>query len=346
METYSPFKLDEFWNDCIDKQNPSSLQSKKHINTNRNKKNKNLKSLNTNTNKTGKKINLNRTTKNTTKDESFTTVDTMFNKYNNKYPGLFKKISNNKNISKKGRNNPLSKSISLYEDGMAKKKILEKNMEENNKKQIKDEMALCTFRPKISKRRRNEDGDANPFYKRIYERDLLKIQKNKKINKSVEVYYKNNSINENSENENRIRRIKKYSNRPKNNNFNKSEFLFKEKENADFILRYTKARDERMIKKFKKLYKKDESYDYYLNSLTSRIGNREYKNALNVNNIIPLYGETITRNDYIHSSIGEFKGLSYDEGNHIKQNKKEKKQIMNIIRKGLLDINFNSSGDI
>ena len=34
-------------------------------------------------------------------DESFTTVDTVFNKYNNKYPGLFQKISNNKNISKK-----------------------------------------------------------------------------------------------------------------------------------------------------------------------------------------------------------------------------------------------------
>ena len=48
-----------------------------------------------------------------------------------------------------------------------------------------------------------------------------------------------------------------------------------------------------MIKRFKKLYRKDDSYDYYLNTLTSRVGNNEYKNTLNVNNIIPLYGETI-----------------------------------------------------
>ena len=123
---------------------------------------------------------------------------------------------------------------------------------------------------------------------------------------------------------------------------NKSDFLYKEKENAEFILRYTRARDERMIKNIKQLYKKDDSYDYLLNSLTSRIGNREYKNTLNVNNVVPLYGETVTRNDFIHSAISDFKGLSYHNGPLIKQSTKKRKQIMNIIRKGLLDYNNGS----
>ena len=86
----------------------------------------------------------------------------------------------------------------------------------------------------------------------------------------------------------------------------------------------------------------DNDLDYLLNSLTSRIGNREYKNTLNVNNVVPLYGETVTRNDFIHSAISDFKGLSYHNGPLIKQSTKKRKQIMNIIRKGLLDYNNGS----
>ena len=195
-------------------------------------------------------------------------------------------------------------------------------MEENEQKKLSKELSLCTFRPKISKRN-NEEKIVNPFYKRIYERDLGKIQKNKKLNRSVEAIKKENIIN--------------YKSKIKFNN-NKSQILYKEKENAEFILRYTKARDEKMFKKIKKLYKKDDSYDYFLNTLVSRIGNNEYKNLLNVNNILQLYGEKVTRNNFINSYIGDFKGLSYED-NHIKQNKKNKKLIMNYIRKGLMEIN-------
>jgi hypothetical protein len=110
---------------------------------------------------------------------------------------------------------------------------------------------------------------------------------------------------------------------------------------GEFILRYTKARDEKTIKRVKKLYQKDDSYDYYLNTITSKIGNNEYKNTLNVNNMVTLYRESIPRNNYNNSHNGEFKELSYNKDTYIKPNLKNKKLIMNEIRKGLMTINLN-----
>ncbi len=328
METYSPFKLDDFWNDCINK--PQSVEKnkpKKPSNTYRN--NNNIFSL-----KTNARI-INKSTK-----EYFSSVEKIYQKLNKKYPDLFEDKKINKDINKKSKINPYLKSQSLYEDAKYKKILIKKNMEENQKKQIEEELSLCTFRPKISKRK-NEDEYVEPFYKRLYERDLKKMEKNK-INNTIESNGNNKTLyNEISGKKKKLEKIKEYSNKPKKK-MNKSDFLYKEKENAEFILRYTRARDERMIKNIKQLYKKDDSYDYLLNSLTSRIGNREYKNTLNVNNVVPLYGETVTRNDFIHSAISDFKGLSYHNGPLIKQSTKKRKQIMNIIRKGLLDYNNGS----
>ena len=75
-----------------------------------------------------------------------------------------------------------------------------------------------------------------------------------------------------------------------------------------------------------------------------RLGNNEYKNSLNVNNSIPLYGESISRNKYINSfnsHIGDFKGLSFKEDIPKKRTtKKTKKLIMNEIRKGLMELDL------
>ena len=339
METYSPFKLDDFWNDCIDTNNAFSLKSKNQEKIN-NYKYKPLKTNNNNTRL--RNPNQNNLFKNKT-NIYYSSVEKIYKKLNQKYPELFYKKSNNINNKKKIENSFL-KSIILYEEGLAKKQLIEKNMKDNYKNQINKELSLCTFRPKISKRK-NEDEYNNPVYKRLYERDLSKNQKCKRLHKSMEFINKNKLINIESENENNFRKMKEKSNKSKRIHNNKSESFFTKKENAEFILRYTKARDEKMIKRFKKLYRKDDSYDYYLNTLTSRVGNNEYKNSLNVNNIIPLYGETVSRNNFANSQIGEFKGLSFDEDTHIKHKNKDKKLIMNDIRKGLMEINLNFKND-
>ena len=138
-----------------------------------------------------------------------------------------------------------------------------------------------------------------------------------------------------------MKNIKKKPNKSKKIFNNKSQSCLNKIEIGEFILRYTKARDEKTIKRVKKLYQKDDSYDYYLNTITSKIGNNEYKNTLNVNNMVTLYRESIPRNNYNNSHNGEFKELSYNKDTYIKPNLKNKKLIMNEIRKGLMTINLN-----
>ena len=113
------------------------------------------------------------------------------------------------------------------------------------------------------------------------------------------------------------------------------------RENEEFILRYTKARDEYLIRRFKKLYKKDDSYDNSLLSLTKRLCNQQYKNYLNVNNTILLFGETINTNNFIHSSIADFRGLTI--ANTVPEKKKKKIDYVIGLRKNLHDIDLNES---
>ena len=337
MENNIPFKIDDFWNDCINKQKKDSLKCNKKPYSSRINKNKKMKVTKTNNNKYLRNLNHNNLSNNKTQVH-ISAIDKFYKRLNKKYPELFINKPNNK-INKKRIENSLLKSKILYEEAFIKKQLIEKNMEENIKNKINEELSLCTFRPNAWKRR-NEDEYIQPYYKKIYERDFSNLQKTNICHKSAEIYKKSNLSKENIDNENKskekIKRLKKTAS-------SISQELLREKGKAKFYLRYTKARDEKIIKIFKKLYKKDDSYDYYLNSLTSRLGNNEYKNTLNVNNSIPLYGESISRNNHINSFnsyIGDFKGLSFKEDISIKQSKKTKRLIMNEIRKGLMEIDL------
>ena len=111
-------------------------------------------------------------------------------------------------------------------------------------------------------------------------------------------------------------------------------------------MRYTKARDEYLIKRFKKLDRKDDSYDNSLISLTKRLCNEQYKNYLNVNNTISLFGETLTPNNYLHSfnnSIANFRGLSLY--NEIPKQKKNKKKYIIGLRNNLRNLDLNENED-
>ena len=112
MEKYSPFKLDAFWNDCIEKPKTMALKSKNPVKYYRNKNN--IYPF-----KTGAKKSKNRTTKAETIGY-LSSVEKYFNKLNKKYPDLFKNQNISKNKNKKINNNSLLKSNSLYEKGLAK----------------------------------------------------------------------------------------------------------------------------------------------------------------------------------------------------------------------------------
>ena len=331
METNSLFKLDCFWDDCVNSKETLYLNNnnKKIISHNTALNNLAFNNYKFASNPPHNKKSINK------KTEYGSSVETIYKKLDDKYPELFHNKSNVHHIDKQRIKNSIKKCLALYEDGLTKRKLTEISMEENRKRQINKELSLCTFRPKIS-RKKIDIELLNPYYKRIYERDLSKNHKLKKCYKSMEILNKNKQVDINPKKE-----LRKKLNKPKKILNTKSQSCLNKKEIQKFILRYTKARDEKIIKRVKKLYKKDDSYAYYLNTLTTRIGNNEYKNFLNVNNVVPLYGERISKNGYINSYIGEFKGLSYNEDTLIKKSNKNKKLILDGIRKGLLAINLN-----
>ena len=75
--------------------------------------------------------------------------------------------------------------------------------------------------------------------------------------------------------------------------------------------------------------------------MTKRLCNQQYKNYLNVNNTILHFGETINTNNFIHSSIADFRGLTI--ANTVPEKKKKKIDYVIGLRKNLHDIDLNES---
>ena len=244
--------------------------------------------------------------------------------------------------------------LGLYAYGVEVKKAKLLNDENNKKEKVKDEMSQCTFRPKISKYSHSIQSKFNPELN-------YKNKNNNIINSNGD--YKINNINTNVNTiENGV--IKKNVKKIKNNNiknninndyedsddleectfkpkiikknvrkvFAKSKSLANEKDNAEFILRYTKAREEYMIKKLKKISTKDYSYDMTLFSLANRLNN---KNGIN-----DIYDEKLPKNNKKRNmSMNDYKDYYID-------NKKQKQinieqNIIKSLRNDLLDIDLN-----
>ena len=89
--------------------------------------------------------------------------------------------------------------------------------------------------------------------------------------KIIDLYMKNECTFRPKINENPNISLKKIFNK------SKSVTLYTDRDNTSFLFRYKKARDEYMIKKFKKLSEKDESYDMTFVDLTSRVRDKGYK---------------------------------------------------------------------
>ena len=366
-----PEILDEFWSDCIE---PKKKKQSNNQNFNKNKKNTKIQKSryrNDDSFYQNKKFNpSDRSSENSyiykksnnkaynsdklfnPKNRSANNSQSDFNNNNkstekyleniyNKHPSFVEEMKEQE-LKKIKSKNAILRCKRLYEYGLELEKEKKMNKKKNDYKKIKDDISLCTFKPKINKKVSylDENKIYEDQYNRLYQNNK-KIQKQK--NKSVD-YLHTNKNNDNFEN---------FDFRPQINDPNVVEKIFRnrkgrgktisdEKENAEFILRYTKARDEYLIKRFKKMSRKDDNYDYSLLSLTKRLCNKQYKNYLNVNNIIFLFGEPISPNNYINNSIADFRGVS--ASNSIPNQKKEEKDDYIVeLRKNLLSFDLSEN---
>jgi len=363
-----PEILDDFWKDCIDQKEKRIIKNKF------NQKNNKLfiNTENDQTNKQKLKYYLSNKLPDTKSNKNINTTQNnkRINEKNEKYlmkiikkhPSFIEEMKNEE-IKKIKRKNALNRCLGLYSYGLELQKNLKLNKENNEIQKKKNDISLCTFKPKINK-------------KILYLDDkILEVKYNKIYNNPNQTKPSNDNSDNNDINNKPLRQKVKSVEHVRNNNYIKKnkeleECTFKPKfvkdpsemekmlkhrrknkksiserrENEEFILRYTKARDEYLIKRFKKLNKKDDSYDNSLLSLTKRLCNRQYKNYLNVNNTILLFGETINTintNNYINSSIADFRGLTI--ANTVPERKKQKIDYVIGLRKNLHNIDLNES---
>ena len=337
----SSTKTDDFWDDCQEEKiislnnlnnSPENIKQNNiyenlnfQLKTTKNSKNSSLKSINS------------QKTKNNQQNFSSPISEKMYKNLYYKYPEISENIELEKNIDKiKRSKKALLRCYGLYSYGVEIKKNIEYNKEQNDIRKKKDELSLCTFKPKINNKKLNFDENKNNVFlkkyspknkKKLVNNSLDKVHETKKEEEEFEVTFKPKI---------------KYNLKPKIV-FNNSPKFIKNKENKEFIFRYKKARDENLIKNCNILYRKDDCFKNSLFSLVTRICNEQYKNCLNVNHVLSVFGETIyDKNKKVNASICDFKGLTITEqspSHHKKRNKNSKSLIVEL-RKDLQKINL------
>lgn len=272
----NPKNIDGFWDDCI-KDEPilnnmpfNSSSTKPRTSDYENNINKNIKKIEC---------------KNNLYEQHHKSgiINNCYKRLCEKIPNLYQEEKNN--ISKKLKiKKSMKRSILLYSYGLEVQKANRSNASKNKLLKEQEELKLCTWKPKLNN------------YKKVIK---TKIQKGKNNNE-----YKSNKSSERKMIELLIDsectflpKINENSNISLKKMFNKSKSvaLYTHRGNSSFILRYKKARDEHMIRRFKQLSEKDDSYDNSFIELTSRVCDKSYKNYLNVNNNIQIYDNSFKK---------------------------------------------------
>ena len=287
---------EDFWRDCLDMNDAQALSEfmsyKKYANGRNNlKRSKNNHKKKKNNPKYGN------TNNKTIENESFMKV------YKN-HPILKENVENNiDKESEMRKKNAMNRCLGLYAYGVEVKKQKLLDDENNKKEKIKDEITPCTFRPKLNKYSKSKQNKINP--ENYFNYNKKTKNKNNKGNSNGDYRIVSSSSYDNGVNKNTIKiknqnktiahdeqdisYMDKYTFKPKiprkniKKVFGKSKSLANEKDNEEFFIRYARAREDYMIKKFKKIYIKDDSYDTTLLSLANRFNNKQYKNGLNNN---------------------------------------------------------------
>ena len=301
---------EDFWRDCLDMQDvkSSSEYIPFSLNTNENKNGRNnLKKSKNNHNNYVNIIQNHRKKKNIAKYRSNnkTIENESFMKVYKNHPILQENIKTNKfeKETEMRKKNAMNRCLGLYVYGVEVKKQKLLNDENNKKERIKDEISPCTFRPKISKYAKTKQYKFNPENYFNYNKKSKNIKNKGNSNGDYRIVSSNsydngiykNTIKIKIKNQNKtiandeedISYVDECTFKPKiprrdiKKVFGKSKSLANEKDNEEFFIRYARAREDYMIKKFKKIYIKDDSYDTTLLSLANRFNNKHYKNGLN-----------------------------------------------------------------
>ena len=313
--------IDVFWDDCI-KEDPvinNTLFKLSKANTNDS----------TNKYKNKKKINY----KKTIPDERRRSITNIrYKKLCEKIPNLYEEEQSNISKNKKIQDS-IKRIILLYSYGLELQKANRSNMSKNKTIKEQAELKLCTWKPKL-----------NNYNNRTKSRTITKKNKNDKnsTKRLIDLYIKHECT---------FRpKINEKSNIFLKNLFNKSKSvtLYSDRDNTTFLYRYKKARDEYMIKKFKKLSEKDDSYDTTFVDLTSRVRDKGYKYYLNVNNNIQINDEKIKSNNnncnniYFNILKGNYNSFCNTSLNvdSLPNTNKSKNYYLGLLRKQLRQINL------
>ena len=156
-----PEILDDFWKDCIDKKEKRLAKNKINqkndklfINTDNDQTNKqkiknylsNKLSDSKGNNKGNNNINTNRNNKRINeKNEKY------LMRIIRKHPSFIEEMKNEE-IKKIKRKNALNRCLGLYSYGLELQKNLQLNKENNEIQKKKNDISLCTFKPKINKK--------------------------------------------------------------------------------------------------------------------------------------------------------------------------------------------------
>ena len=308
IDTPKVFHIDHFWDDCIKEEQ---------------KQNNPLFILNQENNDNSSNSNRSH-------------INNYYKKLCHKIPNLYKEEQNSI-IKKKQIKKSLKHSLLLYTYGLEQKKVIQNNFIKNKLHKEKEELKLCTWKPTLYKPNQTRtNNNINQNTKRIKNEVNNTNQLIEMINKKECTFKPKINTNKGKDN------IKNIFNR------SKSVVLYTDKENFSFMLRYKKARDEYMIKRFKKLSVKDESYRNSFLEMTSRDCEKNYKNYLNVNNNIEVYDLDLKSNYNDNKYIFNLSSGNYSSVNSKKKDKKgsklkkykAKKYYMGILKKQLSLINL------
>ena len=355
---------EDFWNDCYENQDSkliNELLQKKNYsgyygrNNNIKKKIKNNKnySINIKSHNNKKKAN-NSSNKINNKTEDNPNLSKIY-KNHQILKDTIEIQKADKDLELK-RKNAMMRCLGLYAYGVEVKKAKLLNDENNKKEKVKDEMSQCTFKPKIGKYSQAVQSKYNPELN--YKNNNNNIISNSNGDYKINNTNTNTNTIENGVTKKNVKNLKNNNIKKKINNYDdedsddleectfkpkiskknikrvfaKSKSLANEKDIAEFILRYNKAREEYMIKKIKKLSSKDYSYDMTLFSLANRLNNKNNKNGVN-----DIYDEKFPKNKKRNMSMNDYKDYSVDNKRQITI----EPNIINSLRNDLLDIDLN-----
>ncbi len=208
----------------------------------------------------------------------------ILNNFYNKHPDIYKEEVVNEKKEKEKRKNAELRCHNLYAYGLQQQNYLKSVYNENQSQKMKSEIEKCTWKPKINKISKKTEKKIKSIGNTIYQRDQTRLIKNKqKLFRRTSVDNNNDNSLDSSFGKDILFHPRVNSNPNLNRMFNRT--LLSNRENAEFIMRYAKAREEHLSKRDKIIYSKDNSMNFSITSdrrhLRSAKGSKgKYKQSL------------------------------------------------------------------